>query len=67
MAKRNPNEHYSGPNAIRVLREIGVFEEVLSSSGEACLDRKSFVFRSGMGEHEVIYDVGVILSLWYTC
>ncbi|KAJ3489228.1 hypothetical protein NLI96_g2278 [Meripilus lineatus] len=48
-----------GPNAIRVLREIGVFDEVLSCSGEACLDKKSFLFRYGAGEHEVIYDYPV--------
>ncbi len=51
-----------GPNAIRILREIGVFDEVLTSSGEACLDRKSFLFRSGLGEHEVIYDVSPSIS-----
>ncbi|KAI0784966.1 hypothetical protein C8Q75DRAFT_723504 [Abortiporus biennis] len=45
-----------GPNAIRILREIGVLDILISTTAEKTLDNKWFVYRSGMEGHEEIYE-----------
>ncbi|KAJ3558545.1 hypothetical protein NM688_g857 [Phlebia brevispora] len=45
-----------GPNALRVLEEIGVLRDALTASGETHPTMIPFLFLSGMDGHEVIYD-----------
>ncbi len=49
---------YLGYNAIRILRSIGVFDDIVKEAGEdpASLSRM-FQFISGMDGHELVYDV----------
>ncbi|KAJ3488182.1 hypothetical protein NLI96_g3021 [Meripilus lineatus] len=41
-----------GPNAIRILRDIGVLDDVVSKANDPSLNLRAFVFKSGMGNHE---------------
>ncbi|KAH9897855.1 FAD/NAD-P-binding domain-containing protein [Cubamyces lactineus] len=45
-----------GPNAIRVLKEIGVLDEVLKRTNPAELKPKGFRFFSGLEGHELVYE-----------
>lgn len=54
---------YLGPNAIRVLRELGVWEDVLAASGEAELNMSVFRYISGLHDHEMFYDVCLTWSI----
>ncbi|THH33455.1 hypothetical protein EUX98_g789 [Antrodiella citrinella] len=45
-----------GPNAVRVLRELGVWEDVHAASGEADLNMRVFRYISGLSDHEIFYD-----------
>jgi len=45
-----------GPNAVRILQELELIDDVLARSDEQTLNMRSFLFRSGFGEHEEIYD-----------
>ncbi|KAI0334384.1 FAD/NAD-P-binding domain-containing protein [Cubamyces sp. BRFM 1775] len=45
-----------GPNAVRVLKEIGVLEEVLKRTNPAELKPKGFRFFSGLEGHELVYE-----------
>ncbi|KAI0363533.1 FAD/NAD(P)-binding domain-containing protein [Pilatotrama ljubarskyi] len=44
-----------GPNAIRVLKAIGVLDEVLKKTNPAELKPKGFRFYSGLEGHELVY------------
>ena len=46
-----------GPNAVKVLHEIGVLEDVLASSNEPEVNQRSFIYYRGMGDHELVYAV----------
>ncbi|OCH96428.1 FAD/NAD(P)-binding domain-containing protein [Obba rivulosa] len=45
-----------GPNAARVLRDIGVLDEVLAKAGESQLNQRTFRFISGLEGHEVLFE-----------
>ncbi|KAH8117595.1 FAD/NAD-binding domain-containing protein [Phellopilus nigrolimitatus] len=45
-----------GPNAIRVLRELGVWDDVLSRVEPGEFIPRPFLFLSGFDDHEIIYD-----------
>ncbi|KAF9011066.1 hypothetical protein BDQ17DRAFT_1405602 [Cyathus striatus] len=45
-----------GPNAIRALDGLGIWERVLSKAAESKATTRSFRFISGFNEHEFIYD-----------
>ncbi|KAI0361022.1 FAD/NAD-P-binding domain-containing protein [Trametes cingulata] len=45
-----------GPNAIRVLKAIGVLDEILKKTNPAELRPKGFRFYSGLEGHELVYD-----------
>ncbi|KAG7452203.1 FAD/NAD(P)-binding domain-containing protein [Guyanagaster necrorhizus] len=45
-----------GPNALRALKGLGLYEAVLSRSDTPSPTFRQFLFLSGLGEHEVIYD-----------
>ncbi|EKM83971.1 hypothetical protein AGABI1DRAFT_51593 [Agaricus bisporus var. burnettii JB137-S8] len=45
-----------GPNAIRALEGLGVLEAVMGKSDTKEPTLRSFIFVSGPGQHEVIYD-----------
>lgn len=47
----------SGPNAIRVLEELGILEAVIAKSDEHKPTLRSFLFVSGLEHREQIYDV----------
>lgn len=48
----------AGQNSIRVLRAIGVFDDILAKSGEPERSTNyTFKFYSGMDGHELVYDV----------
>ncbi|KAI0060928.1 FAD/NAD-P-binding domain-containing protein [Artomyces pyxidatus] len=44
-----------GPNAINVLRELGVLESVVAHSGQRGLEVRSFEFRIGAGDCKSVY------------
>ncbi|KAH9897890.1 FAD/NAD-P-binding domain-containing protein [Cubamyces lactineus] len=48
-----------GPNAVRVLRYIGLLDAVLQKCNPGDLKPRGFVYRTGMGEHEAVYTVPV--------
>lgn len=48
---------YVGPNAIHVLEELGILNEVVAKSDQAKPEIRPCHFVSGYGDHEVIYDV----------
>ena len=48
---------FLGPNAVRVLRYIGLLEAVLQKCHPGDLKPRGFVYRTGMGEHEAVYTV----------
>ncbi|CAL1694064.1 unnamed protein product [Somion occarium] len=45
-----------GPNSVRILRGLGVFEDVLAKSTDPDLNMNAFRFISGYEGHEVLYD-----------
>ncbi|KAI0639963.1 FAD/NAD-P-binding domain-containing protein [Trametes polyzona] len=45
-----------GPNAIRVLNDIGVLDEVLKKTNPAELKPKGFRFLSGLDGHKLVYE-----------
>lgn len=49
--------YLSGPNAIRALEGLGVLEAVMGKSDTKEPTLRSFIFVSGPGQHEIIYDV----------
>lgn len=51
-----------GPNAINVLRELGVLESVVAHSGQRGLEARSFEFRIGAGDCKSVYSVSVSWS-----
>ncbi|KAI0828977.1 FAD/NAD-P-binding domain-containing protein [Trametes gibbosa] len=44
-----------GPNAVRVLRAIGVIDEVLAKCNPGDLRPRGFIYRTGVGEHSAVY------------
>ena len=46
-----------GPNAARILRRLGVLDEVISQCKEPSLNMGEFRYLSAEGEHEVLYEV----------
>ncbi|EED78110.1 predicted protein [Postia placenta Mad-698-R] len=46
-----------GPNAVRILRTLGVLDDVLEKCNESELSTRMFRFVSGMEGHEVLYDL----------
>ncbi|TCD68111.1 hypothetical protein EIP91_011564 [Steccherinum ochraceum] len=48
-----------GPNAVRVLQDIGILDDVLAKCEEPEINQRSFLFYSGMEGHELIYDYPV--------
>ena len=52
---------YLGPNAVRVIRDIGVLDEVLAECDSD--SERSFSFYMGAEGHEFVYDV----SLFWCC
>ncbi|KAI9056981.1 FAD/NAD-P-binding domain-containing protein [Trametes sanguinea] len=44
-----------GPNAVRVLKDIGVLDAILQKTGEGDLRARGFVYRPGVGEHRAVY------------
>ena len=50
-----------------MLKDLGVYEDVLAKSGEPDLNMKSFLFVKGVGDHEEIYDVCIIYVYILTC
>lgn len=51
----------TGPNAIRILQELGVWEDVLAICGAESLNMNTFRYVSGPGDHEILYEVGELL------
>ncbi|KAH8099305.1 hypothetical protein BXZ70DRAFT_943202 [Cristinia sonorae] len=45
-----------GPNAVRILQDIGILDNVLSECGEPEASLRSFIFYSGMEGHEMVID-----------
>ncbi|EMD41848.1 hypothetical protein CERSUDRAFT_90429 [Gelatoporia subvermispora B] len=45
-----------GPNAARVLQDIGVLDEILAKAKESKLNQRTFRFISGMEGHEVLFE-----------
>lgn len=56
-----------GPNAVRILRTLGVLDDVLEKCNESELSTRMFRFVSGMEGHEVLYDVRHALVLRTIC
>lgn len=52
-----------GPNAIRVLRDIDVLDDVLANCEEPEIDLRTFIFYSGMEGHELIFNVRLYCTL----
>ncbi|TCD68113.1 hypothetical protein EIP91_011566 [Steccherinum ochraceum] len=48
-----------GPNSIRVLRELGVWDDVHAASGESGMNMAVYRYTSGLGDNEVLYDLSV--------
>ncbi|KAJ3488207.1 hypothetical protein NLI96_g3020 [Meripilus lineatus] len=48
-----------GPNSLRILKELGVFEDVYEKSGENILNMYAYRYISGMDGHEVLYEYPV--------
>ncbi|KAI0361039.1 FAD/NAD-P-binding domain-containing protein [Trametes cingulata] len=46
-----------GPNAVRVLRAIGVLDEVLRKCNPGDLRPRGFTCRTGVGEHRAVYKI----------
>ena len=46
-----------GPNAVRVLRYMGLLDAVLQKCNPGDLKPRGFVYRTGTGEHEAVYTV----------
>ena len=46
-----------GPNALRALKELGIIDDVLAKSDQREITLRSFLFVTGDGAHEEIYDV----------
>ncbi|EIW63980.1 FAD/NAD-P-binding domain-containing protein [Trametes versicolor FP-101664 SS1] len=44
-----------GPNAVRVLRALGVLDEVLQKCNPGDLRPRGFTYRTGVGEHRAVY------------
>ncbi|OSD06217.1 FAD/NAD-P-binding domain-containing protein [Trametes coccinea BRFM310] len=44
-----------GPNAVRVLKDIGVLDAILQKTGEGDLRARGFVYHPGVGEHRAVY------------
>ncbi|TCD64571.1 hypothetical protein EIP91_003898 [Steccherinum ochraceum] len=47
---------FPGPNAVRILDDIGVLQDVLECCDEPEVNLRSFIFYSGMADHQFIYD-----------
>ncbi|KAI0784965.1 FAD/NAD(P)-binding domain-containing protein [Abortiporus biennis] len=45
-----------GPNSIRILKDLGVFDDVFKRSGEEDLNMVAYRYISGMEGHELFYD-----------
>ncbi|OBZ79798.1 Salicylate hydroxylase [Grifola frondosa] len=56
VAGLNADFLITGPNAVRVLRAIGILQEVLAKSSENDLKMRGCKFISGMEGHDLIYD-----------
>ncbi|KAI0361038.1 FAD/NAD-P-binding domain-containing protein [Trametes cingulata] len=50
-----------GPNAIRVLKAIGVWDNIMKNCTPADLGLQGFVYRTGVGEHKAVYTYPVEL------
>lgn len=48
---------FIGPNSLRILKEIGVFDDVYKKSGETTLNMFAYRYISGMEGHEVLFEV----------
>ncbi|CDO73093.1 hypothetical protein BN946_scf185007.g147 [Trametes cinnabarina] len=48
-----------GPNAVRVLKDIGVLDTILQKTGEGDLRARGFIYRPGVGEHRAVYTTPV--------
>ena len=46
-----------GPNAARILRRLGVLDEVIAQCKEPGLNMGEFRYLSAEGKHEVLYEV----------
>ncbi|KAI0673685.1 FAD/NAD-P-binding domain-containing protein [Trametes maxima] len=46
-----------GPNAVRVLKEFGVLDEVLKKINPGELSPKGFRYYSGLADHELVYEM----------
>ncbi|KAI0828955.1 FAD/NAD-P-binding domain-containing protein [Trametes gibbosa] len=49
-----------GPNAIKVLKDIGVLDEVLKKTNPGELRPKGFRFLSGLDGHELVYEYPIV-------
>lgn len=50
----------SGANAARILASLGVLDAVLAKTQEPGLTMGSFAMKSGMDEHQLIYEVRIL-------
>ena len=50
---------FAGPNAIRVLEELGLLNEVVAKSDQAKPETRPFHMILGFGDHDLVYDVSV--------
>ncbi|CDO70374.1 hypothetical protein BN946_scf184999.g14 [Trametes cinnabarina] len=46
-----------GPNAVRVLNEIGVLDAILQRTGPDEVKAEGFIFRPGVGDHRAVYRI----------
>ncbi len=46
-----------GPNAIRVLKQIGIWDAVMKKCTPADLGLQGFIYYNGIGEHKAAYEV----------
>jgi hypothetical protein len=49
-----------GPNALRVVQDLGVFDQILSRSGELHPTMGPFLYLSGSGDHRELFDVHML-------
>ena len=52
----------AGPNAVRILEDIGVMGDLMKASGDTELNLKPFKLVSALGNHDTIVDVRLPIS-----
>lgn len=54
-----------GPNALRILRDLGVLDDVIAQCKQTDLNLGEFRFLSAEGDHKLLYDVRYVHIYWY--